>query len=335
MAFGGNPTVLGSGLPIATGGVSVVSGPASSTDNAIVRWNGTGGNLIQNSVNILSDNGDLSLPSTATLGLQLYNTADQTTNYERLEVLWSSNQALIETIQGGSGTARNLLLRATQSGGNNASTITLAGIAGTGIEFRKSTAQAAAMNVFVFNNTSLTNTSGTSAFVSITPTYNQASGTAANTDLLINRTETAVGSGTQRLIDAQVGGSSRFSVSNVGTVAVASGAFIGFGSRSFLSSASDGVLMVSNSAATDFSRLQFGGTTSSFPAWVRNSTSFEARLADVSALTNVYMSHLDIQDGISAPGTDSGRTRIYVDTSDGDLKVKFGDGTIKTIVTDT
>jgi hypothetical protein len=26
---------------------------------------------------------------------------------------------------------------------------------------------------------------------------------------------------------------------------------------------------------------------------------------------------------------------IYVDTADGDLKVRFGDGTIKTIVTDT
>lgn len=55
MAFGGNPTVLGSGLPIASGGVSVVSGPSSSTDNSIVRWDGTGGNLVQNSVLIVAD----------------------------------------------------------------------------------------------------------------------------------------------------------------------------------------------------------------------------------------------------------------------------------------
>ena len=63
-----------------------------------------------------------------------------------------------------------------------------------------------------------TNTSGATTAVSITPTYNQASGTAANTDLLINRTQTAVGSGAQLLIDAQVGGSSKFNLSNTGRV---------------------------------------------------------------------------------------------------------------------
>ncbi len=36
-----------------------VSGPGSSTDNAIVRWDGTSGTLIQNSVATLSDTGDI------------------------------------------------------------------------------------------------------------------------------------------------------------------------------------------------------------------------------------------------------------------------------------
>ena len=62
------------------------------------------------------------------------------------------------------------------------------------------------------------NTSGASAALVIKPTYNQLSGTAANTDLLINRTQTAVGSGTQYLIDAQVGSASKFSVDNVGNI---------------------------------------------------------------------------------------------------------------------
>lgn len=64
----------------------------------------------------------------------------------------------------------------------------------------------------------ITTTSGTSVGVSIAPTYNQTSGAAANTDLLINRTQTAVGSGAQLLIDAQVGGSSKFNLSNTGRV---------------------------------------------------------------------------------------------------------------------
>lgn len=44
---------------------------------------------------------------------------------------------------------------------------------------------------------------------------------------------------------------------------------------------------------------------------------------------------LTITDGVSVPDTESGKAFIYVDSADGDLKVKFGDGTVKTITTDT
>lgn len=44
---------------------------------------------------------------------------------------------------------------------------------------------------------------------------------------------------------------------------------------------------------------------------------------------------LILTDGVTAPSTVSGLAQIYVDTADGDLKVKFGDGTTKTIVVDT
>ena len=44
---------------------------------------------------------------------------------------------------------------------------------------------------------------------------------------------------------------------------------------------------------------------------------------------------LTIKDGIATPTVRSGYATIYVDTIDGDLKVMFGDGTIKTIVVDT
>ena len=40
-----------------------------------------------------------------------------------------------------------------------------------------------------------------------------------------------------------------------------------------------------------------------------------------------------IVDGMSEPSTHAGKATIFVDT-DGDLKIKFGDGTVKTIVTD-
>lgn len=50
---------------------------------------------------------------------------------------------------------------------------------------------------------------------------------------------------------------------------------------------------------------------------------------------DAHLSNVALVDGITAPGTVSGRAQIYVDTADGDLKVKFGDGTVKTIATDT
>lgn len=39
-------------------------------------------------------------------------------------------------------------------------------------------------------------------------------------------------------------------------------------------------------------------------------------------------------DGITEPGTVAGFAQLYVDAADGDLKVKFGDGVVKTLATD-
>lgn len=41
-----------------------------------------------------------------------------------------------------------------------------------------------------------------------------------------------------------------------------------------------------------------------------------------------------LKDGITAPSTLAGFGLLYIDTADGDLKIKFGDGVVKTIVVD-
>lgn len=198
-------------------GVGDVDGPTSSTDNAVVRFDGTGGKTIQNSTVIMTDNGDVSMPSTATLGLQLYNTVDQVTDYERLEALWSSNTAIIRPAQGGSGSLRTL-----QIGSSTASfSIRTAGNANGVFEFGALSTSVAGNIGWNLRGLTNTATSGTNIGLSLTPTYNQASGTAANTALKIACTETALGSGPQRFIEC-FGGSaattSLFSVVNNGNL---------------------------------------------------------------------------------------------------------------------
>lgn len=45
--------------------------------------------------------------------------------------------------------------------------------------------------------------------------------------------------------------------------------------------------------------------------------------------------YLWINDGITAPGATGGGAKIYVDTADGDLKVKFGNGFVATLAADS
>jgi len=49
----------------------------------------------------------------------------------------------------------------------------------------------------------------------------------------------------------------------------------------------------------------------------------------------VFTDTVALVDGISDPGTLAGHAYLFVDSADGDLKVRFGDGTVKTIVVDT
>lgn len=75
------------------------------------------------------------------------------------------------------------------------------------------------------------------------------------------------------------------------TGVITSGSHITMGSLSQLSAAgssalaasSDGVWRMTNNAGTDFNRLQFGGTTASFPAIKRNGAGLDFRLANDSA----------------------------------------------------
>lgn len=73
------------------------------------------------------------------------------------------------------------------------------------------------------------------------------------------------------------------SSNSVSLATLGSGGSLLWSGKSSISSPTDGLLELTNNAGTGFTRLQFGGTTASFPSIKRNGTAINFRLADDSA----------------------------------------------------
>lgn len=159
--------------------------------------------------------GDGSLSQSATLAS--YNTADQTTNYERYRAYWSSHQFQIGCEVGGSGSIRALKFYSNVNYAITLNPTATAPSSGGTINALVNTSGAGAGQFGV--NGQLSATSSTQYGLSVTPTIGQG-GTAGYTAMLVNVTESATGSGAKRLIDAQVGGATKFAVSNTGALSV-------------------------------------------------------------------------------------------------------------------
>lgn len=155
----------------------------------------------------IKDNGLVEVPGGN--GFALYNTADKLTNYERVRMYFQSNIFNIAGEVGGTGTTRQL--RITAKGNtfdmNDAS---------AGFTFTRSST---AISLVTITSTGLTGSSSTQAALNITPTISQ-SGTAGYSGIFMNVTESTTGSGNKRLLDLQVGGSSRLIVANNGDMTV-------------------------------------------------------------------------------------------------------------------
>lgn len=79
-----------------------------------------------------------------------------------------------------------------------------------------------------------------------------------------------------------------------GDGSMTAGTTLTWAGRSKISSPADGQLLFTNNAGNDFSVIQLGGTSSSFPALQRSGTSVRAVLADLSALTTFTALNLTI-----------------------------------------
>lgn len=97
-------------------------------------------------------------------------------------------------------------------------------------------------------------------------------------------------------------------VQSGGNIVAASGSAIRWSSRTQMASSADGIVRLINNAANDFDRLQFGGTTASFPALKRSTTNIVVRLADDSTDTGLTADALNLSKTITAGGTTGNQT---------------------------
>jgi hypothetical protein len=106
LSVSGNGTITGNltvnGTLTASGLAGTVTGPASSTDNAVVRWNGAGGSATQNSGVIIDDSNNV----TGVVGLTATGTITAAQNF-----VSSTTAALLATTSAG-----NVYLRPNGSG---------------------------------------------------------------------------------------------------------------------------------------------------------------------------------------------------------------------------
>ncbi len=149
--------------------------------------------------------------------------------------------------------------------------------------------------LITYSGGTLTGASATTMFANMTGTFN---GTGVFKGIFENITNTASNS-QSRLIDLQTNSSSKFNVDMLGNAyasnSLTAGAYVEAGSTAFVSwtgrsrvySPANGDFRLTNAAGTDFGKLQFGGTTSSFPAVKRNGATLEIRLADDSEFAAV------------------------------------------------
>jgi hypothetical protein len=110
-------------------------------------------------------------------------------------------------------------------------------------------------------------------------------------------------------------------------VFVGGAVFVGGTSRSRISTAVDGNLLLANNAVTSFGLLQFGGVSATSPAWKRNGIHLEARLADDSAYTDMRASAYQFGSGTWIQESADGVLKLLNTAQSSFNRLQFGGAT--------
>lgn len=257
-------------LPVGNGGTgataftqgSIVFAGASGVytqDNANLFWDDTNNRL---GLRTTAPTHPLTLSSSATNGLTLYNTADQTTDFERATFGWVTNVATLQTEIGGTGVGRNLSLKTPGT-----SSLSINGVA-TGTQFIL-IAGATTADTAIQAISTPSNTSGISTALQLAPIVNQSS-TGGYDVLKISVTQVGTGSGAKNLINALVGASVKFKVDNTGLITTGSATLIA-SNVALTNNAGASAGTLTNAPAvgnpTKWIPINDNGTTRNIPAW--------------------------------------------------------------------
>lgn len=115
-----------------------------------------------------------------------------------------------------------------------------------------------------------------------------------------------------------------------GSLSLGGSSPISYVNRAKMFSTADGVLLFQNNAGTAFSRVQFGSTTSSFPALNVNGAVLEAKLADNSTYTGFTARYVQAVAGLVSglPTCNSGTEGSFSGVIDATLTITLGIGTV-------
>lgn len=232
---------------------NLVGGPGSSTDSAVALWDGGDGDLLKNSVITVDNAGNITTPGNIS-ATQLQGNAVNAAAPSASDVLTWDGSAWAPAAGGG------------VSGPGSSTDNAVPRWDGTG-------GDALLDSVITITDAGRLQFGGvTSSFPAL-----QRSGTglevrnAAGTDFVALRCSTFV--------------ASNISASSFIEAGAASG--IRWLSRSKISAPVNGNIRFTDTAGIDFGLHQYGGITSSFPAWKRSGAEIHARLADDSDFANL------------------------------------------------
>ena len=128
-----------------------------------------------------------------------------------------------------------------------------------------------------------TNTAG----ANLTITGSQSTGNASGGSIIFQVAAAGSSGSAQNALATALTIGSTGNVTTSAAVVVGGDIYLSGLSNAALRGVGSGIALIANTSFNDFNRLQFGGTTSSFPALKRSSTTLQARLADDSAFASV------------------------------------------------